>query len=370
MNPLFQRLMQNAARLTRSGDLRAATAAIKAALAGESSAPPPPPSQAAANDSNVVDVVAREHAAPPPTASALPQAGSEPLPRPAPQPQPQPAGTGEFVAGHFAGPAGARDYKLFIPPAAGTRPLPLIVMLHGCTQDPDDFAAGTCMNDAALMNGFFVLYPAQSQQANPHRCWNWFKHNHQMRGRGEPELLAQMTRDVMDRHAVDPARVYVAGLSAGGAMAAILGDAYPDLFAAVGVHSGLPTGIAKDVSSALGAMKRSVLMPSGVASGVATIVFHGDADATVHPGNGEHVVTASAGLVEAVVEKGHAGRGYTRKVLRNTAGEVVAEHWVVHGAQHAWSGGNPRGSYADPSGPDATREMVRFFMEHPHRTVH
>jgi poly(hydroxyalkanoate) depolymerase family esterase len=369
MNPLFQRLMQNAARLTRSGDLRAATAAIKAALAGSPGTPPPSPMQPAANDSNVIDVVAREQPAAAPTAPPSPPQG-EPLPEPAPQPRPQPAGPGEFVAGHFAGHAGARDYKLFIPPSAGTRPLPLVVMLHGCTQDPDDFATGTRMNDAALMNGLFVLYPAQSQQANPHRCWNWFKHNHQMRGRGEPELLAEMTRDAMARHAIDPARVYVAGLSAGGAMAAILGDAYPDLFAAVGVHSGLPTGIAKDVPSALGAMKRSVARPAAAASGVATIVFHGDADATVHPGNGEHVVTASAGLLEAVVETGHAGRGYTRRVLRNAAGEVVAEHWVVHGAQHAWSGGNPQGSYADPSGPDATREMVRFFMEHPHRAMH
>jgi poly(hydroxyalkanoate) depolymerase family esterase len=368
MNPLFQRLMQNAARLTRSGDLRAATAAIKAALSGAPSATPP--ATEAANDSNVIDVIAREHPAPSAATPPPVQTESEPAPAPETEPQPQPAGDGEFVAGHFAGGAGARDYKLFIPPAAGVRPLPLVVMLHGCTQDPDDFAAGTRMNDAALMNGFFVLYPAQSQQANPHRCWNWFKHNHQARGRGEPELLAEMTRDVMARQTIDPARVYVAGLSAGGAMAAILGDAYPDLFAAVGVHSGLPTGIAKDVPSALGAMKRAGARPAGMASGVATIVFHGDADATVHPGNGEHVITASAGIVEAVEEKGHAGRGYTRKVLRNAADEVVAEHWVVHGAQHAWSGGNPQGSYADPSGPDATREMVRFFMEHPHRTVH
>jgi poly(hydroxyalkanoate) depolymerase family esterase len=369
MNPLFQRLMQKAAQLTRSGDLRAATAALKAALAGTAPAPPAP-SAPAGDDSNVIDVIAREHP-PPPAATQPPQRNeSEAAPVPIAQPEPQPAGKGEFVAGRFAGPAGARDYKLFIPPAAGARPLPLVVMLHGCTQDPDDFATGTRMNDAALMDGFFVLYPAQSRQANPHRCWNWFKHNHQMRGHGEPELLAGMTRDVMARQSIDPARVYVAGLSAGGAMAAILGDAYPDLFAAVGVHSGLPAGIAKDVASALGIMKRSGVKPAGTASGVATIVFHGDADATVHPGNGDHVIAASAGLIEAVEEKGHAGRGYTRKVLRNAAGEVVAEHWVVHGAQHAWSGGNPQGSYADPSGPDATREIVRFFMEHPHRTVH
>src|SRR6185369_14837652 len=171
-----------------------------------------------------IDVAAREITAP----SAVPSPAVAPSPQPAPEtlavpPQspPKPAGHGEFIAGHYACSAGMRKYKLFIPPAAGERALPLIVMLHGCTQDPDDFAAGTGMNDAALSHGhgFFVLYPAQSLQANPQRCWNWFKHNHQARGRGEPELLAGMTRDVMARYAIDPARVYVAGLSAGGAMA-------------------------------------------------------------------------------------------------------------------------------------------------------
>jgi poly(hydroxyalkanoate) depolymerase family esterase len=365
MNPLFQRLMRNATRLTRSGNLRAATAAIQAALGGASPAAP------AANDPAVVDVVAREMSEP---SSALPAShDSAGEGRGAPShPLPRQSGQGEFIAGSYAGTAGAREYKLFIPPAAGTRALPLVVMLHGCTQNPDDFAAGTAMNDAALEHGFFVLYPAQSQQANPQRCWNWFKHNHQARGRGEPELLAGMTRDVMARYAIDPARVYVAGLSAGGAMAAIMGDAYPELFAAVGVHSGLATGIAKDLPSALGAMKGSGVKPDGAASGVATIVFHGDADATVHPGNGDHVITASVGTTDGELEKGYSssGRSYSRRVHRGAAGEVLAEHWMVHGAQHAWSGGSPKGSYTDPRGPDATGEMVRFFMEHPHRTVH
>ena len=248
----------------------------------------------------MIDVAAREitvpSAVPSPAAPLRARARARTHAAP-PQSPPQPAGHGEFIAGQYIGSAGARDYKLFIPPAAGERALPLVVMLHGCTQNPDDFAAGTGMNDAALANGFFVLYPAQSQQANPQRCWNWFKHNHQARGRGEPELLAGMTRDVMARYAIDPTRVYVAGLSAGGAMAAILGDAYPDLFAAVGVHSGLATGIAKDLPSALGAMNGGGSRPNGAASGVPTIVFHGDADATVHPGNGDHVIAASTGTI-------------------------------------------------------------------------
>jgi poly(hydroxyalkanoate) depolymerase family esterase len=365
MNPLFQRLMQSATRLTRKGDLRAATAAIKAALSGAFPATP------AANDAQVIDVPAREVAMPLPAAVPSQRNQGEDVAAPS-RPMPQPAGTGEFIAGRYTAAAGARDYKLFIPPNEGDRALPLVVMLHGCTQDPDDFAAGTAMNDAALDQGFYVLYPAQSQQANAHRCWNWFKHSHQARGRGEPELLAGMTRDVMAHHAIDPARVYVAGLSAGGAMAAILGDAYPDLFAAVGVHSGLATGIAKDLPSAFGAMKGNGAKPNGVASGVPTIVFHGDADATVHPGNGEHVITASVGTTDGEMEQGIAagGHSYTRWVHRGAGGEAVAEHWVVHGAQHAWSGGSAKGTYTDPRGPDASAEMVRFFMEHPRRAAH
>jgi poly(hydroxyalkanoate) depolymerase family esterase len=387
MNPIIQRLMEKATRLTRGGDLQAATAAIQAALAGVSPAVPaanhPQPANDAqlANESQVVDVAAREITAPSPVtapsqdiaadvAAPTHEAAAE-VAAAAAQPAPRHIGQGEFVAGHYAGSAGARDYKLFIPPTDGTHPLPLVVMLHGCTQNPDDFAAGTGMNDTALGHGFFVLYPAQSQQANPQRCWNWFKHNHQGRGRGEPELLAGMTRDVMARYAIDPARVYVAGLSAGGAMAAIMGDAYPDIYAAVGVHSGLATGIAKDLPSALGAMKGGGSRPFGAASGVPTIVFHGDADATVHPGNGEHVITASAGTINGEVEKGISpgGRSYTRRVHRNAKGEVVAEHWLVHGAQHAWSGGSPKGSYTDPRGPDASEQMIEFFMKHPRRAA-
>ena len=366
MPSLIQRLMK-ATRLTRAGDLQAATAAIQAALADR----PPTATDAATSQPHVVDVIAREIEMPPHAAPASHEIGGEEVTGPS-RPLPRPAGEGEFIAGSYACPSGSRDYKLFVPPEAGARPLPLVVMLHGCTQNPDDFAAGTAMNEAALEHGFFVLYPAQSQQANPQRCWNWFKHSHQARGRGEPEILAGMARDVMARYAIDPVRVYVAGLSAGGAMAAIMGDAYPDLFAAVGVHSGLATGTAKDLPSALGAMKGTGIKPNGAASGVATIVFHGDADATVHPGNGQHVVTASAGAAEGELEKGYSagGRNYTRSVHRLPGGEVVAEHWLVHGAQHAWSGGSAKGSYTDPRGPDATGEMIRFFMEHPHRRTH
>ena len=221
------------------------------------------------------------------------------------------------------------------------------------------------MNEAALARGFFVLYPAQNQHANASRCWNWFKHNHQKRDRGEPALLAGMTRSVMSHYAIDPQRVYVAGLSAGGAMAAILGDAYPDLFAAVGVHSGLATGAATDMPSAFGVMQNGgAVLPRTTAS-PPTIVFHGDQDTTVHPSNGEQVVSTSAGELEPerLRSRSDNGREYTQHTYKDAAGRVMAEHWVVHGAGHAWSGGRAHGSYTDAQGPDATQEMLRFFFE-------
>jgi len=341
MNPSFQRLMAEATRLTQAGDLRGATAAIQAALGG--------PAAPAANDDHcVIDIEAREiEVEEAETGAAVPPA--------------TPAG--QFISGSHTEAGGTREYKLYVPPGYRGQALPLVVMLHGCTQDPDDFAAGTGMNDAALERDFFVLYPAQAQRANTSRCWNWFKHNHQRRGRGEPALLAGMTREVMKRYDIDPHRVYVAGLSAGGAMAAILGDTYPDLFAAVGVHSGLPAGSATDVQSAFTAMKvGAVAAPAGHTP--ATIVFHGDQDTTVHPVNGEQVVAASAGAAESELERARSdnGREYTRRIYRDASGRVVAEHWSVHGAGHAWSGGSARGSYTDAKGPDATAEMLRFFF--------
>ena len=349
-HPAFQNSMAEATRLMRSGNLQAATAAIQAALGGAAAMPP-----ASADDLNVIDVEAHEVGRPAP---ARPQPA-----QPAPTVQPGP--NGQFIsASHTEGTAGTRAYKLYIPPASFEGPLPLVVMLHGCTQNPDDFAAGTQMNEAALKRGFYVLYPAQTQHANASRCWNWFKHNHQARGRGEPALLAGMTRDVMSRYHIDPQRVYVAGLSAGGAMAAILGDAYPDLFAAVGVHSGLPTGAATNVQTALGVMQSGAAPGARTTASPPTIVFHGDSDATVNPANGEHVVAASAGASRSEHKRARSsnGRDYTQRIYTQADGRVVAEHWAVHGAGHAWSGGSAQGSYTDGTGPDASEEMLRFFL--------
>ena len=361
MNPLFQQLMGDVTRLTLAGDLGSATAALQEAMGrmnGAAVVTPMAASGAAAKDADwVIDVAAREvpdHHAAPDVADA--------------QPAPRPVGSDQFVNGTHVETIGTRDYKLYVPPNAHAgQPLPLVVMLHGCTQDPDDFAAGTGMNELARADGFFVLYPAQAQNANPQRCWNWFKHNHQQRDRGEPAMIANMTREVMQQHGIDPKRVYVAGLSAGGAMAAILGETYPDLYAAVGVHSGLPVGSATDVNGALMAMQSGASGPGQRATGTArpapTIVFHGDRDTTVHPLNGAQIVQAVAPGASAEQDSGRAGQGhtYTRRQLRNAQGRVVAEHWVVHGSGHAWSGGRPQGSYTDARGPDASREMLRFF---------
>ncbi|MCJ2118817.1 PHB depolymerase family esterase [Methylobacterium sp. J-001] len=264
--------------------------------------------------------------------------------------------------------AGSRRYKVFVPSGYTGQALPVLLMLHGCTQNPDDFAAGTQMNRLAEEQTFLVAYPEQPQSANMQRCWNWYAAGDQARDGGEPALLAGIARAVVDEFSADPDRVYAAGLSAGGAAAAILAATYPDLFAAVGVHSGLACGSARDVASAFAAMKGQGGAPGRNRQAVPTIVFHGDVDRTVHPANGDQVVAqamAVTGLAETV-ERGTSpgGVAYTRTVRSDGAGQARLEYWVLHGAGHAWSGGSPDGSFTEPRGPDASRAMVRFFLGH------
>ncbi|MGK5058404.1 extracellular catalytic domain type 1 short-chain-length polyhydroxyalkanoate depolymerase [Janthinobacterium sp. LB2P49] len=290
---------------------------------------------------------------------------------PAATPAEMPAGA-QFIDGVYRNHAGTRSYKLYIPSSYHGQAMPLIVMLHGCTQNPDDFAAGTQMNALAEEKECFVVYPAQTQGANSSRCWNWFNAIDQQRDQGEPSLIAGIARQVIDEYPVNEREVFVAGLSAGGAMAVIVGTLYPDLFAAVGVHSGLPFASAKDLPSALAAMKGGA-MPNAQrqapAGGVPIIVFHGDRDTTVNPRNGDELIAqgvrsqaggkaARAASIDGSVPNGHR---YTRTTHSQADGSPLGEHWVIHGAGHAWSGGSGSGSYTDGKGPDASREMLRFF---------
>ncbi|HEY0835164.1 MAG TPA: PHB depolymerase family esterase [Azospirillum sp.] len=397
MTDHFPAGMAEATRLTNAGKLTEATALIQRLLRGDGPDTAPGPARtgsATVIDAEFVTVDAPDAAG---TARAAPRPRTAPLSglgetlrdlaarvRPAgldlgaggvarPAPDPLPDGA-SFVTASHTDAAGTRSYKLYVPANRGDgRPLPLIVMLHGCTQAPDDFAAGTRMNAFAEEHGCLVAYPAQPSSANAQKCWNWFSPADQRRDGGEPSLIAGITRRIMRDHPVDPRRVYVAGLSAGGAAAAVMGAAYPDLYAAVGVHSGLPHGAARDLPSALAAMRQGgAAATGGGGRAVPTIVFHGDRDTTVNPRNGDAVVaqsTAGTPGLRTEEESGQVpgGHGYSRTRHTDATGRVLCEQWTIRGAGHAWAGGSPAGSYTDPRGPDASREMLRFFLENPHR---
>jgi poly(hydroxyalkanoate) depolymerase family esterase len=340
MNAFFKEDMLKATQLTRAGRLKDAVSVIRGALGGQTAKP----------------------AAPQPGPSLLGRLES--FARQATTPQAAPTTpAGRFEARNFAGEAGKRGYKLYIPSAYRGQDMPLIVMLHGCTQNPDDFAAGTRMNEIAEAEGFLVAYPAQSASANMQKCWNWFSPADQQRGAGEPAIIAGITREITAAFAVKPGRIYAAGLSAGGAMAATLGATYPDLFAAIGVHSGLACGAARDMSSAFTAMRRGGSPSAEPAIAIPTIVFHGTADHTVNPVNADQVIThaQTPGFTETTTEGEANGVRYTRTIQTGPGGKPVTEKWLLHGAGHAWSGGSTAGSFASNTGPDASREMARFF---------
>lgn len=266
--------------------------------------------------------------------------------------------------------AGSRAYRTYIPAPRTGGVTGVVVMLHGCTQNPEDFAAGTGMNQLSDRHGFVVVYPAQSRGDNAQSCWNWFRRGDQKRGRGEPAILAGLTREICAKHGVSREATFVAGLSAGAAMAAILGEAYPDVFAAIGAHSGLPVGAAKDVPSAFAAMNGTAVASGPAHSGnaVRTIVFHGTADATVHPSNGDAIVQrVVSGTVGQVVEETRNGqingRSFSCMTATGPDGRELVAHWRIAGLGHAWSGGQAGGTYTDPTGPDASAEMIRFFFD-------
>ncbi len=282
-------------------------------------------------------------------------------PRPAP---------GTFLTDEFSCPQGVLSYKFYTPKGPTNRRMPLVVMLHGCLQTAADFAAGTDMNRLADELGVLVLYPQQSKTANLARCWNWHDPQNQARGKGEPAVIAAMTRHAILVGRANPSRVYVAGISAGGAAAAIIGAAYPDLYVAVGVHSGVAMGNIRSLRGAMSAMRGNGGSGSGgkLPSQLPTIVFHGDNDRVVHPSNAGGFLTnlerSRSGPLLSQSRSGRSagGRDFTRKTYKTKTGEVMLEEWTVHGSGHGWSGGRAAGSHTDPAGPDASREMLRFFL--------
>lgn len=361
--------MKKATDLTREGRLLEATRILQRALGGTPwPASPGPAEHAPRHGEGITDVAFRELPArtherprgllPDSVAARAPQGRSRPA---------------TFETHRFASNGRTYAYRLYLPPRSDERLLPVIVMLHGCTQDAADFAAGTAMNELAAQRGCIVVYPEQLARSNSMRCWNWFDPSHQHRGRGEPAMIAALAADVVQRFQGDPRRVYVAGLSAGGAMAALVAQLYPDVFAAVGVHSGLPAGAATDVPSAHAAMRRPARKRQAGATTMAvvpTIVFHGSADRTVNPGNGHQLVAeaaaraAASGIALQPEEQSLtvAGRTVRRTVYHDPLGLPRLEYWEIADGSHAWSGGSAAGSYTDPSGPSASSAMMDFFL--------
>lgn len=378
MTKSFNAGMAEATALTKAGKLQEATALIQTLL-GKGQTP-----SAVAPDDVVEGTFTRLEEAPEPKVKPAPRNASprtglaETLRKIGAGGMPGPAPLGaktvgvspgaQFLALTYTSAQGSRDYRLYVPANRTDGLMPLVVMLHGCTQSPEDFAIGTGMNDIAEEFGCLVAYPAQPSGANAQKCWNWFRAEDQGPDRGEPALLAGIVQQVLRDQSADPSRVYVAGLSAGGAAAAIVAAAYPDLFQAVGVHSGLAVGAAQDVVSAFSAM-RSATAGKRQPRSVPTIAFHGLADTTVHPGNGDAVVTqalASRPGLRRTTLKGTAAGGRSYSVASHVGpdGRSMVEQWNIAGAGHAWAGGHASGSYTDPNGPDASREMMRFFLQH------
>lgn len=356
MNKDFASAMGRALKLTRAGSAMEATRVIQAALDGGSAEAPTEMPRSAPKSrrplGRVVDALSAAR-------RALRDPGSPQRAAP-----PVPPGA-RYETRTYTGHVGARDYRLFVPSRRADTPAGLLLMLHGCTQTADDFAVGTRMNLVAEANNLIVIYPDQTRQANQMGCWNWFRPEDQKRGSGEAALLAALASAVTAEFGVASDRIFVAGLSAGGAMAAILGHTHPEIFAAVGVHSGLAAGAASDMPSAFAAMRGAHAGSTArAAAPVRTIVFHGDADATVAPSNADRVIEAALGAARAQEIEDHAPPGATVTLYRSQSGDTLAERWTLAGVGHAWSGGAADGSYTDPRGPDASAEMVRFFLGH------
>lgn len=367
MKPRFHAAIGEALCHLRTSDVRGATAAIQHALVERGAIRPADPADSGTRSGDSPEA--------PPTRGLRAilqklrqeQASFVPAPSHGGTVREDARDSENFRARRFKSAVGSVAYKLYVPPEHADRELMLVMMLHGCTQNPDDFARGTRMNALADEFGLIVAYPLQPKSANAQGCWNWFDPRHQRRGAGEPAILAGLAQELASEFQIDRKRIFVAGLSAGGAMADVLASAYPDVFSAAGIHSGLPQGAAHDVMSAFAAMKGNAKGTAQGRSPVRKIIFHGTADATVHPSNGKAVFDLAGSAqgkspefqTDAVIN----GKRVTRSLIGHGDAPAIAEHWLIHGGGHAWSGGDRGGSYTDATGPDASREMVRFFLE-------
>ena len=293
-------------------------------------------------------------------------------------PAPSAAMPGSWEWRTYQGEGGARRYRLFVPAGRDAgKPAPLVVMLHGCTQDPDDFARGTRFNQAAAEAGVIVAWPEQTGAHQPQKCWTWYDPAHQGRG-GEAAIIAGIAREVIAAQNADPARVYVVGVSAGAAQAVNAAAAYPELFTAVGAHSGIAYRAAGNVMEGLGRMKTGSPTPDALVQplkdalggrAVPIVVIHGGADAVVAPQNGRQLFeqwAAAHGWTDAKNESitGDGGREIFHTWHQGADGKTLAELLWIEGLGHAWSGGSPDGTFTDPVGPDATRVILGFLLKH------
>lgn len=299
-------------------------------------------------------------------------------------------------------------YKLYVPTDYhAEKDSPLMVMLHGCKQNPDDFAAGTNMNTLAEQESFLVLYPdmnhmfipSNPSSYNPYGCWNWFLDKNQHREKGHPKVIYTIINHVKNTYSIDSSKVYAVGLSAGASLACILGVTYPDVFSGIGVCSGLAYNAANVffltdplAQAAKKSMEKGVPDPYECGNSafqemgelkkkMPVIVFHGICDTVVHPINGQQVIiqwaqtnflvaggAGRANILPILVKSDFMnGKSYTRHVYGDENGEPLMEFWMINQLGHAWSGGSPNGSFTDPSGPNATHIIWNFFTKNKER---
>jgi len=301
-----------------------------------------------------------------------------------------------WIRGRARAAGGSRAYKLWAPATIETeKASPLVMLLHGCALDAQAMTEISGMNEVAEANRFLVVYPEQSRRANLLKCWNWFHPKHQTRDRGEPSILAAIIEQVCSRFRVDLDRIYIAGVSAGGAMAVIAGATYPDLFAAIAVCAGGEFKAATSVATGLSVMKHGGPDPlqqgqsafEAMRAGLArkkkrrmpVIAFHGTADARVNPVNTEQIIAQwSATNACLAAQQGETdfslseqtvagqvatGYAYKRRIYTDQRGELLMESWIIDGLGHAWPGSPQAHKYGDPKGPVAAREIWRFFNQ-------